>query len=259
MPVPLSLKLGCVPSKYDARTLLFGNYIRAAEAPPVPAIVDWARRVRDWRVYAGDRYGTAVPAALAHPSQTWAGAAGKPRLEITDEEILSAYSAMSGFDRRAGAHDEGCSILQGLRMWRLEGHWGNRPLGYLRVDPRDLVHVLYAHWLCGGLIVAATMPLNAEQQLRAAQPWTAHVLPWGAAYPGSWGMHAFYVPRADTTGFDGITHGFRQRMTRGWAALYWTEAWAVLSSDVLKALGEPPPGFDLERLQADLHGVAPAL
>lgn len=88
------------------------------------------------------------------------------------------------------------------------------------------------------------LPKSAQTQ----DVWDVDTSPNGQ--PGSWGGHCVFVPDYDANGLTCITWGAPKKMTWGFWGTYCDEAHALLSPD-----WQPPAGFDMAALQADLGTV----
>ncbi len=246
-------KLGWTPAPADPRTLRLSNYTVDRDLPRPPAALDWVGGAT-WRMLANDRIGNCVPVSHANHIQSWTtNAAGTP-FQVTESDVIAAYSAISGYDPVTGAGDVGCRSLPALNHWRRVGVGGRRVLAYVQLDHLDLAQVRTALYLFGGLYVAALMPISAQTQFVAGRRWS---LTRGApARRGSWGGHAMHLGGYDRYGVTFVTWGRTQRATNGWWRAYVVEAYAVVSVDWINpASGTSPPGLDLDLLLADLRRV----
>ncbi len=171
-------------------------------------------------------------------------------------DILSAYSAITGYDPKTGANDNGAVETDVLNYWRKTGIAGHQILAYTALEPGNRQHVKDAVDLFGGCYIGVALPLSAQNQ----DVWS--VPPGGATgdgAPGSWGGHAVPVVAYDSHGPTVITWGAPMRMTWSFWQTYCDEAYAVLSDDFLKqgpnGTLAAPSGFDLAALEADLQEV----
>jgi hypothetical protein len=175
---------------------------------------------------------------------------------VSDQKIVSAYSAITGYNPQTGAHDDGAVETDVLNFWRRHGIGGHKIMAYTALEPGNTTHVETAVELFGGCYIGLALPISAQTQ----QVWT--VPPGGATgpgKPGSWGGHAVPVVAYDHHGLTVVTWGELKQMTWGFWAAYCDEAYAVLSQDFLKKGADgsliAPNGFDLSALEADLKAV----
>lgn len=253
------MKLGRRPSPYDPRTLRLAKYLKTL--PPLPAKKIWSAKATEqpWGMMANDNIGDCTCAGAGHAIQVWTANAG---LEVTlkDEDIISAYSAISGYDPSRPETDNGACLLDVLSYWRNTGIGGHKIGAYVSVNPQNWSHVRAAINIFGGLYTAAELPLTAQTQ----PVW--QMTGWGTqgqGLPGSWGGHCIFVPDFDfscettVNNLTCITWGELKNMTADWWANYIDEVYAVISTDFLnQTTAKNPDGLDLDLLKQDLAQVA---
>ncbi|HEX4148120.1 MAG TPA: hypothetical protein VHY20_03995, partial [Pirellulales bacterium] len=247
-------KLGKLPPRHDYRTLHFANYA-GGQLPPPPASCAWSGRVASWPMMLNDQLGDCAIAGPGHQIEAWTANAGA-EFTPTDDQILAAYSAVSGYDPQTGTGDNGCVELDVLNYWRTTGIAGHTIGAFVALEPRSRQQIMEGVWLFGGIYIGLALPLSAQNQ----QVWSAPVAPWLAQMlpqyqPGSWGGHAVYVVDYDQHGLTCVTWGTLQRMTWAFLETYCEEAWGIVSQDWIDGAGQAPSGFDLAALTADLQAV----
>jgi hypothetical protein len=247
-------KLGRLPPRHDPRTLMLASYV-SPELPPAPASCAWSGKVNGWPMMANDRLGDCAIAAPGHQIEAWTANVGM-QFTPSDQEIVAAYSAVSGYDPATGANDAGCVELDVLNYWRTTGIAGHKIGAFVAIEPGNHTQVREAAWLFGGVYVGLSLPLAAQRQQVWSAPFNPLVAQFFPAYqPGSWGGHAVYIVDYDARGLTCITWGAPKRMTWAFLDTYCEEAWGILSSDWFDTAGKAPNGFDLSALQADLAAV----
>lgn len=245
-----TLYLGARPPKHDHRTLQLANYL-TGRLPPPPAVVDWTRPVTDWPMWLNDRIGDCTFASAADMILSWTTNAGQAR-PVTNEDVLAGYEQVGGYVLGHPETDGGCYELDVLNYWRRQGIGGHRIVAYMQLDHHRRRQIRQAIALFGGVYIGAALPLTARTQFQAGRPWRAMTGPAGQA--GSWGGHAVPVlgyARQLTC----VTWGRLQRMTWGFWDRYVSEAYAVVSADLLDLDGRGPEGLDLQHLLDDLAAV----
>lgn len=246
--MPFQLGWRRVPT--DHRNLRLASYTTGAPAA-APASADWMSKDKTWPVLGNDRIGDCVFVAMAHLVQSWTMYAAGAEVLIPQQQVVGAYSAVTGYNPATGANDNGAVSTQALNYWRKTGIGGHKIAAYLQVDHRNENEVRAAASLFGGLFIAASMPLSAGDQFEAYKTWTPGRGARGRA--GSWGGHALHMGRYDPTGLTVSTWGRAQRATWAWFDAYVDEAYAVVSPDFLAAAGGMNPlGFDLGRMLSDI-------
>lgn len=241
-------KLGKLPARHDARTLQMAQYLAPGALPKIPSKFDWTGKVRSFGEMLNNQVGDCTIAAAGHLIQIWTANDGVETI-LPDSTILSAYSAVSGYDPATGDNDNGAVELDVLKYWRTHGIGGHKIQAFVALEPANHDHVKAASFLFGGCYIGLALPLSAQNQKVWAVPSGGlH----GHGQPGSWGGHAVPVVAYDAHGLTVVTWGALQRMTWGFWRAYTEEAYAVLSHDFLGADSIAPNSFDLAQLQADL-------
>ncbi len=244
-----TMKLGKAPPVHDRRTLQFGAYVNRTLLPEPPAARSWFLHPVQWGLMVNDRIGDCTCAAKGHAVQLWTSDTTGKAQTIPDAQIVAAYSAVSGYNPRTGANDNGANMLQVLNYFRRHGIGGHKCAGYAAVPPGSTKLVMTAINLMGVLDIGVSLPQTAQTQ----DIWD--VPPGGTAgpgTPGSWGGHDVIIGAYDPTFLYCVTWGALKRMTWSFFNAYCDEAYAVLSPDWFTTKGRSPGGFNLATLLADL-------
>lgn len=248
-------KLGKKPAVHDKRTLQLANYLKIAQLPPIPASYSWATDVKSpWGMMANDRLGDCTCAAAGHLILEWTSDNNAPVVP-TDQQIIDAYSAITGYNPQTGANDNGAVETDVLNYWRQTGIAGHQIGAYAALEPKNHTHVQATTWLFGGVYLGMSLPLSAQSQTVWSVP------PGGATgdgAPGSWGGHAVPVVAYDADGLTVVTWGELLTMTWSFLDTYCEESYAIISPDFVNGTKPSPGGFDLASLQDDLKDVTSA-
>lgn len=242
--------LGKRAARHDPRTLMLARYLTPA-LPPAPAACDWGAKVPRWPMYLNDSLGDCTCAAAAHMIQAWTKDAQPREVTISDAAVLKAYQAVGGYKPGQPETDNGAVELDVLKYWRQHGIGGHRIAAFASINPQSTEIVRDAIFLFGGIYAGVELPKSAQGQTVWDVPAGG---PVGDGAPGRWGGHAVNIVAYDARGLDCITWGGRLRMTWGFFAAYFSEAYAVLSADFLHG-GKAPSGFDAQQLVADLSAL----
>jgi hypothetical protein len=189
----------------------------------------------------------------AHDTQIWTANNGT-MVTVADDVVLKAYETVDGYVDGDPSTDNGGIETEVLSAWQT-GIAGFAKLdGWIPVDPRNLDHVRKAIERYGVLYIGVALPLTAQNQA----VWTVDIGGGANAEAGSWGGHAISLSAYDSTSFDCITWGARQKMSVDWLSAYADEAYAPLCSTLWCAGsgGLSPLGDSAAALQADLAAVA---
>jgi hypothetical protein len=240
------MKLGKLAPRHDPRTLKLSTYI--TQLPLPPRAIDWGKGVPVWGMLKNDAIGDCTCAAAGHMVEAWTFDAAQKEARVTDAQIVSAYTAVSGYDPVTGANDEGAVELDVLKYWRKTGIAGHKIQAFATVNTLNPSQVKTGMWLFGGLYIGVELPVSAQKQVIWDVPSSGFR---GDGEKGSWGGHAVNLVSYDERGATCVTWGKPLRMTWRFFGAYCSEAYAVLSSDWFSK-GKAPSGFDVATLQRDL-------
>lgn len=244
-------RLGLGQALTDARTLQAETYFTPRLPAPPTALTRSIGVTLD--MYANDQIGDCGVAAPANYTRVVSFTDQRVQQNIPLGDVLTAYSALSGFDPVTGANDDGVVLLRMLRYWRSIGIGGHRIGAFASVDPDSQRETEQAVSLFGGVIVGASLPKAAAMQNSEGQTWTPTRGRDGK--PGSWGRHAMVVIDYDPTGVTFGTWGQLQRATWPWYFQCVDESYAVVSPDWLGPDGKSPAGLNAAQLAADLRAI----
>jgi hypothetical protein len=245
------MKLGKRAPHHDRRTLLLANYLNLKALPILPAQQDWSGKVTVWGMMKNDTVGDCTCAAAGHLIEEWTSNVGQ-EVVPTDDTIIGAYSAITGYNPTTGSNDNGAVELDVLNYWRQTGISGHKIDAYVALEPGNHDHVRAAVYIFGDSYIGVALPITAQTQDVWSVPPGG---PNGDGAPGSWGGHAVPVVAYDALGLTVVTWGALKRMTWGFWDTYCDEAYAVLSEDFVNQDKIAASGIDLQTLQADLNAI----
>lgn len=244
-------RLGKHPKKHDNRNLKFAKY--AASLPTPPNTVDWGTKVASWGEMLNSSLGDCTCAGAGHMIQAWTADNGA-QIVPSDDDILTAYEAVSGYDPKTGQNDNGAVELEVLNYWRNIGIAGHRINAYAEIEcsvSQTIQRLKEAIWLFGGVYTGVALPVSAQGQ----SVWDVPAGGLGGnGAPGGWGGHCVPLIAYDDSTFTCITWGARLKMTYAFVMAYMDEAYALLSPDWVSN-NPAPSGFDLAALTADLAAL----
>jgi len=245
-----SMKLGKQPPKKDERTLMLAKYLAPALPAPPPS-VDYSTAVKvPWGTMENDQYQDCTCAAAGHLIMDWTSLAGA-FTPVTDDQVIQAYAAITGFDPNTGLGDGGAVEIDVLNYWRKTGIAGHQISAYAALTASNTDHVKIATALFCGAYIGLQLPLSAKTQTVWDVPAGGAV---GPGAPNSWGGHAVCIVGYDANQLTIITWGHKKQMTWAFWQVYCDEAYALLSKDYLKNQ-KAPAGVDLATLEQDLQVV----
>ena len=249
---PRKLKMGKSVARHDPRTLLLASYVTPS-LPTPPASFDISAKVTAWGMMDNDQIGDCTCAAAGHLIMEWTANAGKKAATPTDQQIVAAYSAITGYNPVTGANDNGANELDVLNYWRQTGIAGHKIDAYMALEPSNHNHIMDSVYIFEGCYIGVQLPISAQAQTQNHQPWSVPPGgPSGDGKPGSWGGHAVPVVAYDARGVTVVTWGALQVMTWTFWEAYCDEAYSLLSKDYLNGKKQAPQGFSMNELQEDL-------
>ena len=248
--------LGKAPARIDKRTLKLADYLVTGELPKVQNRTDYGSRVPSFKMFANDRLGDCTCAAVANMIAAFVWYATGLVFDLTDAQVIEAYSAVSGYDPVTGANDNGAVILDVLNYWRQTGFAGHKILAYATVNRHLRTEMAQALDLFGSIDTGVMLPKSAQAQIGGL--WDVPV--GGAVGDGavaSWGGHCVptQIINIDDVGVEFVTWAALQKASWPFVSTYVDEMFVVIAPEWIKANGLAPCGLNLAQLVADLKLV----
>lgn len=241
-------KLGKLPAQYDHRDLLMAKYLDISKLPPIPDQFGHETLISDWGMLGNNNWGDCVWAGAGHETMLWTKESAVTDASFTDANVLSDYSAVTGFTQSDPNTDQGTDMHDAMKYRRQTGivdSSGKRhKIGaYIWLEPGNVQHLLAAVYLFGAVGVGFEFPGSAMDQFNSGLPW--------AVVGGSQIQGGHYVPVvANRKNLVAVTWGQLQQMTTGFYQKFNDESVAMISADFLTS-GKTPEGFDVKSLVAD--------
>lgn len=238
-------KGGRLPNDPTKKRIRLAPYLATAAPAQNPPRIDWMSRVREWPMYANDRIGDCVWAAIGHQVQAFTTYGRGSTITIYEGDIVKAYSAVTGYDPRDPSSDQGTVVQEALNYWLKEGVGEHKILAFAEVDHRNRDEVETAVHIFGNLHVGINFPASAMDQFNMNEDWDAVTVDGGPL-----GGHAIMTGGYDRDAglYDDVSWGRDVRMTQQFWDRYVDEAWVVISPEWLDASGHTPEGVDLHGL-----------
>lgn len=255
--VKLGKKLGVVQ---DRRTIRARTVLEAPDsAIVVPKKHKIAGKISSVPMFANDDFGDCTCASQGHRVVIQENSSWQKEVQLTDEDVLAVYAAVTGFRRDDPNTDNGAYELDILNYMVKVGMGKERDgsshkIGaFVKVDHKNHEEVLRAHYVFGGLKVCAGLPLSASDQMRQGAAWDLTTGP--RARWGSWGGHSMYSHAYVERGIQVYTWEQEQMMTWAWWDEYVDEVYALISEDYFRRSGKTPQGFSMEALNNQLVAI----
>lgn len=250
-------KLGKRPARNAIRLRLFDFIDRTAlpAVPPVPAkIGDFSSFPPVWGMMANDTVGDCFFAGQAHQSMLLKRASGFLSPIFTDQDVLAAYSACTGYDPNNPNSDQGTDVVDGLKFMQTTGV--KDAIGqahvigpYVAAKVGSWDELMLGIMLFGFVGVGLELPQSAEDQFQK-QPWSV--------VDGSEIIGGHYVPAVGRNALGNavvVTWGAQQEMTQAFYEKYNDESVIIVSKERLNAQGVSPQGFNYDALVAAAQEV----
>lgn len=233
------------------RNLLLKNYLSSVPAPPKKVYWEYKIPANLWGLFSNDTVGDCTCACIANMLMLATAHTGK-MVTPTVEQVLAAYSAITGYDPTktqpdgSNPTDNGANIADVLNYWKDTGIAGHKIVAWVQIDHSNITEVEQAIWLFGGLDIGIEVWSSMETQFDAHQAWDN---PSGEDLGG----HSIPLFGYGHDGTTGVTWAALQQM--GWPCFLQicSEAYAVVTHDWIDQLsGKTYSGFNLAALMADL-------
>jgi hypothetical protein len=248
------MKLGKLPATRDDRDLLFATY-KAGGLKEAPVGFGHLKLVENpWGMLGNDTIGDCACAGPAHETMLLNAAAGR-QVAFTDENVIKAYSAISGYVPGEPDTDVGCNVRDVLRYRVSTGFTDSTGMvhkigAYVALKAGNWIELLEALDVFECVGIGIQVPSYAEEQFGEGKPWSVE--------PGGRIVGGHYIPvvsRPRESEVDVITWGAVQGMTKAFYNTFCDEAWAYVSAEDIGDSGKTLEGFDLAQLNADLKQV----
>lgn len=240
----------------------------AKALPNPPPLWNWQRLAKNSlsQMYLNDSLGDCVIAATGHAEGVFTGNAnnGNPII-LTNDQIISLYSAIGGYDPSktqpdgSNPTDNGCDIQTALSYWGTKGLISGQHeiQGYLAVNPSDMIELQLAIFLFENLIFGLELPDNwispfpefsgfVWDVAGSGDPNNGHcILGFGFNHLGinvsTWAMEGLMTYAAISKYCSDVNQG---------------EVFTVISQDSInKAIARAPNGFNWNQLLRDFNSI----
>lgn len=244
------MKLGRLAPKFNPRTLRFRHFLTGELPSPATKVYrEYKTPEEAKQMYGNDQYGDCVWAMMANMVILATCHTGQVVIP-TLEEVLGAYSAVTGFDPATGANDNGTSVTDALEYMRTTGLGGHKILAWAAIDPRYLMHRQLGCDFFGATLVGVNLPASAQKQF-GNSAW--EVVPQDFIEGG----HAILRPGYGRLGDDYVTWAkWDQKASAAWSQAYVEEEYVVITQDWLDTVTHKTPGgLDLDALNTLLRSL----
>lgn len=254
--LPATPKTGLILDELHRPTLKLADYIHTQLAAP-PAAVSRPHPGFKWGMLANDQLGDCVIAMMLHSIEDFHLDAGTPVPAFTDQDAISLYSAITGYDPKDPNSDRGTNESDAMHFWRHSGlrtsdEVNHKIVATVAVDPSDLNECRIAIDEFVALQIGMALPLTAQGQTE----WTVvGDGKTGHSAPGSWGGHGIPYREYDGDTFKCVTWGAELLLSVPFHEAYAQEAHVVVTREMLGKTGIGPSGVAWDELIADIKAL----
>ena len=254
--LPATPKTGLILDSIHRPALKLADYIHRELANP-PAAVSRPHPGFGWGMLANDRIGDCVIAMMLHSIEDFHLDAGTAVPAFTDQDAISVYSAITGYNPNDPSSDRGTNESTAMSYWEQSGlktsdRATHTIVATVAVDPTDLTECRIAIDEFIDLQIGIALPLAAQGQ----KEWTVvGDGKTGNSAPGSWGGHGIPYREYDAETFKCVTWGAELLLTVPFHQDYAQEAHVVVTNEMLNKSGVGPSGVAWDELIADIKAL----
>lgn len=238
------------------KAIMFSDVFDATKMPAPPMEFGKQGLIKSWFTYGNDEYGDCVWAAKAHMHMLWPLLGGYKRNYFWTNNVLSDYSACTGFKADDPNSDQGTDMKTAAEYHRKTGvrdSHGNRHRvsAYVNMIPGNIDQLAMATYVFGAVELGVLMTADNMKQFDKGEPWTVT-----ADHPI--GGHCIPVFGRDADGnFLCVSWGKVARLSPAFIEKYMDEGIAYLDTQILDQAGLSQSAYNKATLLKMLAKVSP--
>jgi hypothetical protein len=253
----MPLKFGRKPAKFTrhsvASAAIFASHLNPLGSPPansndyVAAVDKALGGPNKWGMLGNDYVGDCTCADGGHQIMLHTANCGQIFVPTT-QDVMTAYSAVSGYNAADPNTDEGAAESDVCKYMQTTGIAGHKSVMWAAVDPDNVTLIKWTVQLFGACRIGVSLPQSCLDQFDQGQPWTVVADDGGFA-----GGHD--VPIVKYEGDDAyyvVTWGKVQKMDKAFLIKYADEAYVEAYPDFIQKNGVAPSGLNLNQLLVDM-------
>jgi hypothetical protein len=234
-------RTGKRPARHGAIRHKFKTFFDASALPTPPTVFGRTSYFPEdgWGMLYNDQAGCCVISGGMHETMLWGALGGHGAPPFTDAQIISDYSAITGYDpKQTDANgdnptDQGTDMVVAAQYRQTKGLLDAKGIrhkvdGFVSIETGNVEEVALAAYLFGGIGVGALLPADAEDQFDANHPWTV------TSKRGEDGHYFPIVGRNHEGNLLAVTWGRLQAVTPQWLAKWMDEGVAYISFESLR-------------------------
>ena len=236
------------PNQNDPRTLQFSDYIDSSTLGTLPLQHDWTIKVRKpWRRMGNWTLSDCTCAAAGHMIECWTANTTHEDV-ITTKEVVTAFSALTGYDPATGKNDVGVNYLDALKYWRNTGIGDHKIKLFTLVDHSSHDLVRAAVYLFGGAYLGLDLPNTIiHKDIWEREPGDLT----GDRAVGSFGGHAVNIVAYDENYITCVSWGKIKKLTWEFFDTYCYCLYAIVTDEFFKD-GQSALGLNLPLMEKNL-------
>lgn len=178
--------------------------------------------------------------------------------KLTTDDVIAAYSAVTGYNPRDPSTDQGGNMLDAIRYGIEHGIGPYKFTKQARVNVLDRVELRAAIWGFGSAYVGANLPLRINEQM-AGGHWYIPPHTDEKDRERSLGGHAFAYFGAERGKLAAYPWGVKIDEDDAHAESYCDESYIIMDDLWATQMRLAPNGFDYDRLMHDMTGIGAPL
>lgn len=224
--------------------------------PAPPTVQDWFSALpANWGMAMNDKLGCCTIADTVHQSMQTEFYGQNKTISVSDDDVVKAYSAVSGYKPGDSSTDNGAVIQDVLNYWRTTGVGGYKIEAFAQIDASNLDLVKLCVSIFGAVDIGFNFPSSAMDQFDSGKTWTP------VKNARSEGGHCVPIVGYDATTLTCVTWGRTQKMDLAFWKKYVQpekDVWVAIDTDWLRKVGTSPSGLDVATLNADYLSITGA-
>jgi hypothetical protein len=252
------LKYGKTAARPDAVKLKFSEVFNEAVLPVPPMSFGHEQLMPGgaWYMLGNNQWGDCVWAGAAHEHMLWSMEGGLVRDQFTTKDVLSDYSAVTGFDPNNPDSDQGTDIQVAAAYRQNTGIIDTNNVrhkidAYAALRVGDVNQLAVAAYIFGAVGVGVKCPTAMQGQFSNNQPWSVVA---GDTIEG--GHYVPVIGRNSVGNFLCVTWGRLQAIEPSWVQLYNDESIVYLDLEFINNNTKlTPESYNLDTLTQYLKEV----
>lgn len=249
-------KLGKKPFEPSDKDFMLKDVLKTTLPSTPTKSFGYGTLYENWQMLGNDQYGDCVFAGSDHETMLWNKIARHP-VKFTEDNALSDYSAVTGFDPNDPNSDQGTNVRDALDYRRKTGlidSLGSRHKidAFVQIDAGDFDLMLQCVWTFGVVGIGFNVPAFVMDDFDQGKIWD--VQSRNASIEGG-----HYVPMVGGNSSKGqatfITWAARTVMTKAFYEKYNDEAWVPLTQEELLPGGLNTRHIDWQNLNNMLQSL----